>query len=153
MANISNVIIGADHGGFLLKEKIKEHLKSKKFKVSDFGTDSEKSCDYPDYASKVAKEVQKGNSFGIIVCGTGIGVSITANKYKGIRAALCFNEFMAQMAREHNNANIICIGGRTTDEKMAIKMVDIFLSTEKSNEERHSNRVNKISEIEKVNFK
>ena len=147
------VIIGSDHGGFDLKESIKEYLGSKGNEVDDLGTSSKESCDYPDFASKVALKVQETKGWGILVCGTGIGVSVVANKYKDIRAALCYDEYTAKMAREHNDANILCIGGRTTDFGIARKMVDIFLSTEHSKEDRHKRRVNSISEIERNNFK
>ena len=142
------IIIGSDHGGFGLKEKIKKHLSSKDIETEDVGTDSNESCDYPDFGAKVAKKVQEGG-LGILVCGTGLGMSMTANKFKGIRAALCHDEYTAKMAREHNNANILCLGGRTTKEDEAKKIVDTFLSTEPSKEERHVKRVNKISELEK----
>ncbi len=142
------VYLGADHGGFGLKEKIKAHLKGKA-EVVDFGTDSEESCDYPDFGRKVAESVVKGKgSLGILVCGTGIGVSMAANKVRGARAALCHNEFTAKMAREHNDANVLCLGGRVLDEKEALKIVDVFLETDFSSDERHARRVEKIMEIE-----
>ncbi|AJF60756.1 MAG: ribose 5-phosphate isomerase B [archaeon GW2011_AR10] len=142
------VIVGADHAGFRLKEKIKEHLKRKGFEVVDEGTDSEKSCDYPDFAVKVAEKVAKSpKSIGIVVCGTGIGTAMAANKVKGIRAALATNEYMARMAREHNNANVLSLGARVSKEKEALEMVDSFLGTDFSLEERHRRRVKKIDAI------
>ena len=147
------VIIGSDHGGFELKEELKKYLISKGVEVEDIGIHSNESCDYPDFAAKVAKNVQEKRDLGIIICGTGLGVSMTANKFKGIRAALCYDEYTARMAREHNNANVLCLGGRTTKLKGAKKIVDVFLSTNASEEERHKRRVDKISVIEKNNFK
>ena len=142
------VIVGADHAGFRLKEKIKEHLKRKGFEVADEGTDSEKSCDYPDFAVKVAEKVAKSpKSIGIVVCGTGIGTAMAANKVKGIRAALATNEYMARMAREHNNANVLSLGARVSKEKEALEMVDSFLGTDFSLKERHRRRVKKIDAI------
>jgi ribose 5-phosphate isomerase B len=147
------VIIGSDHGGFKLKENIKKHLVSKGIEVEDVGTDKEESCDYPDYAAMVAKKVVETGNLGIIVCGTGLGVSMTANKFKSIRAALCHDTYTAKMAREHNNANVLCLGGRTTRTGKAKKIVDVFLNTEASSEDRHKRRVGKIVELEKNNFK
>jgi ribose 5-phosphate isomerase B len=147
------LIIGSDHAGFQLKEQIKKCLSKKGFQLEDVGTDSEESCDYPDFAAKVAKKVQKTKNLGIVICGTGIGACITANKFRGIRAALCKDEFAAKLAREHNDANILCLGGRTTNPEQAKKIVDAFLSAQPSKEPRHIARVNKISAIEKDNFK
>ena len=147
------VIIGSDHGGYSLKESLKVHLSKKGEKIVDLGTNEDSSCDYPDFAAKVAKKVQETGDEGILICGTGLGVCMTANKFKGIRAAVCYDEYTAKMAREHNNANILCLGGRTTKEEDAKKIADIFLSTDSSEEERHKRRVAKISEIEKNNFK
>ncbi|MCK5282980.1 MAG: ribose 5-phosphate isomerase B [Nanoarchaeota archaeon] len=141
------VIIGSDHGGYGLKEKLKEYLASKGIDLEDMGTNSEESCDYPDYAAKAAKKVQETGNTGILVCGTGIGMSMAANKFKGIRAALCYDEYTARMAREHNDANILCLGERTTKDEDAKKIVDVFLATDSSKEERHKRRVNKISDI------
>ena len=142
------VIVGADHAGFRLKEKIKEHLKRKGCEGGDEGSDREKSCDYPDFAVKVAEKVAKSpKSIGIVVCGTGIGTAMAANKVKGIRAALATNEYMARMAREHNNANVLSLGARVSKEKEALEMVDSFLGTDFSLEERHRRRVKKIDAI------
>lgn len=147
------LIIGSDHGGFKLKEQLMKYLEDKEFDIDDIGSESEASCDYPDFAEKVAKKVRKTGNFGILICGTGIGMCITANKFKGIRAALCHDEYTAKMAREHNDANVLCMGGRTTPLENAKKIADIFLNTKKSSEERHINRVKKLSSIEKDNFK
>lgn len=143
------IALGSDHGGFLLKESIKNFLNAKKIEFEDFGTHSEDSVDYPYFAKQVAKSVSTGESeFGIICCGTGIGVSIVANKFKNVRAAVCQDEFCAQMAREHNDANIICLGGRVVNEKLALKLVEVFLSS-KFQKGRHKRRVDQIKEIEK----
>lgn len=142
------VIIGSDHAGFILKKTVKEHLKKKGHEVVDLGTDSEERADYPDFAQKVAKEVLNENVFGILVCGTGIGMSMTANRIKGIRAALCHSHYTAKIAREHNNANILCLGGRTTDPDLANEMADLFLETKFSDEGRHHKRVDKIENTE-----
>jgi len=144
----NSIVIGSDHAGYCLKEKIKGMLAEKKYQVIDKGTDSDEKCDYPDYAYKVAKEVAKGKSLGILICGTGIGMSIAANKVKGIRAALCCNEFMAKSAREHNDANILCLGARVLEEKEALKIVDAFLGSDFSKEERHVKRVRKMMALE-----
>ncbi len=137
------IAIGADHAGFLLKEKIKEHVKPK-INVKDFGTFDESSVDYPDFAKAVSKSViKKECSFGILICGTGIGMSIAANKIKGVYAALCHNEYTAKMAREHNNANILTLGSRTLSDSMAFKIVDIFLETDFEGG-RHIKRLKKI---------
>ncbi len=147
------VIIGSDHGGYDLKEELKKHIGSNGIELVDVGTSTDKSCDYPDFGAKVAKKVQGTDDVGILVCGTGLGMSMVANKFNGIRAALCHDEFTAKMAREHNNANVLCLGGRTTDIKEAKKIVDVFLGTDTSEEERHKRRVKGISDIEKNNFK
>ncbi len=147
------IIIGADHGAFELKGGIKKYLASKKIKYEDVGTDSMDSVDYPDYAAKVAKKVQGTKNFGILMCGTGIGMCMAANKFKGIRAALCYDEYTAGMAREHNDANILCMGGRTTKLEDAKRIIGIFLSSSAPSAERHQRRVGKLSAIEKNNFK
>ena len=136
------IIIGSDHGGYTLKEQVKDHLKN--HELEDLGTSSEESCDYPDYAKKVAQKVAQTGAIGILICGTGIGMSIAANKIEGIRAALCYDEYTTRMAREHNDANILCMGARTTKEDDALKIVDIFISTKASSEERHKRRVSKL---------
>ena len=144
------IALGSDHGGFNLKKEIIKHLKSKDIGVTDFGTYTEDSCDYPEYALKVAREVVEGNfELGILVCGTGIGVSIVANKVPGIRAALCSDTFSAHATREHNNANILAIGARVVGEGLALDIVDAFISA-KFVGDRHQNRIDKITEIEKT---
>ncbi len=143
------VIIGADHGGYDLKIAIKECLKSKGVEVVDVGTESLVSCDYPDIAKKLVKEVLKENVKGILVCGTGIGMSIAANKFDGIRAALCSDTFSARMTREHNDSNVLCLGERVLGKGLALDIVNIWLNTEFSEGERHKNRIELIERIEK----
>lgn len=143
------IALGSDHGGLELKNTIIKHLEEKGFELKDFGTYSTDSCDYPDYALKVAEEVaQKNYDFGILVCGTGIGISISANKVPGIRAALCSDTFSAHATREHNNANILALGERVVGKGLALDIVDTFLSSEFQGG-RHEGRIDKITEIEK----
>lgn len=143
------IAIGSDHGGYGLKSEIINHLKGKNIEVKDFGTFSEESCDYPDYALKVAEEVAQENfELGILICGTGIGIGIAANKVPGVRAALCSDTFSAHACREHNNANILTIGERVVGYGLALDIVDTFLNA-KFEGGRHDRRINKISEIEK----
>lgn len=145
MENIK-VAIGSDHGGFELKEKIVDYLKRNKIEFEDFGTFSNESCDYPVFAKKVASEVASGNfNKGILICGTGIGVSIVANKVKGIRAALCFDTFCAQMSREHNNANVLCLGQRVLQQDLALEIVDVWFHSEFEGG-RHEKRVGMIED-------
>ena len=137
--------IGADHGGFELKRVIINHLIKRGLEYKDFGTDSPVSCDYPEYGKAVANAVASGEcDRGILICGTGIGISISANKVKGIRAAVCTDCFMAEATREHNDANILCMGARVIGEGLALKIVDTFLDTAFSNDERHIRRIEKI---------
>lgn len=143
------VFVGSDHAGFELKKEIKKHLEKKGFETSDLGTDSIESTDYPDYAAKVAKSVAKDkNSLGIVICGTGTGTAIAANKIRGIRAAQATSLYLAKMAREHNDANVLSLGSRVTKTKEALEIVDAFLSTPFSGEERHKRRVEKIRKLE-----
>ena len=143
------IAIGSDHAGFALKEKIKKWLQEQGYAVSDFGCFSAESCDYPDFAEKVAKEVAKDrNTIGILFCGTGIGMCIAANKIKGIHAALIHNEFTGRSAREHNNANIICLGARVINFATAKKAISAFLNAEFQGG-RHSRRVKKIKRLER----
>ena len=137
------IFIGSDHGGFKLKEYIEKKLEKKGYEVADVGTHNEDSVDYPDFAKKVALKVKKEKAKGILLCGTGIGVSITANKVKGIRAALVHNLKTARLAKEHNDANIICFGGRTTAKKKAAEMINEWLSG-KFEKGRHLRRIKKI---------
>ncbi len=139
--------IGCDHGGFALKQEIIQYLKENNLEFKDYGCYDESSVDYPEYGKKVAHAVADGEcEKGILICGTGIGISIAANKVKGVRAALCSDCFSAQATREHNNANILAMGGRVVGPGLAIKIVDTFLNTEFSNEERHIRRINQIEE-------
>jgi ribose 5-phosphate isomerase B len=141
------IAIGADHAGFLLKEVIRAYLIEKKIEVQDFGTYSEERADYPDFAHPVAESVQNGDAdFGVLICGSGNGINMTANKHKGIRSALCWNSEIAQLARQHNNANIIALPARYISEEEAKKSVDVFLNTSFEGG-RHENRVKKISEM------
>ena len=141
------IAIGSDHGGIELKEQMIEHLKKRGIECKDVGCYSKESCDYPVYAKKVAGEILSGEcEQGILICGTGIGISITANKVKGIRAALCHDTFSAQATREHNDANILAMGARVVGPGLALKIVDTFLNTEFSNDERHIRRINMIEE-------
>ncbi len=141
------IAIGSDHGGFALKKAIEKHLEERGFEYKDYGCYDESSCDYPVYAKKVANAIVDGEcERGILICGTGIGISITANKIKGIRAALCGDCFSAQATREHNDANILALGARVTGEGLALKIVDTFLDTEFSNDERHMRRINQIED-------
>ena len=139
--------IGSDHGGFALKETIKKHLEERGLEYKDYGTYSSASCDYPVYGRAVAKAVAAGEcQLGILICGTGIGISITANKVPGVRAALCSDCFSAEATRLHNNANILALGARVLGEGLALKIVDTFLDTPFSNDERHIRRISMIEE-------
>lgn len=139
------IAIGADHGGFEHKEVLFKHLKELNFDIVDFGTFSADSVDYNDFAQKVAEGVGKGEfDRGILICGTGIGMSIMANKVNGIRAALVHDVFTAEATRLHNNTNVIAMGGRIISVELAIEITDIWLNTEFSNEARHIRRINKI---------
>ena len=141
------IAIGSDHGGFDLKEKLMEHLSERGLEYKDFGTYSSASCDYPVYAKAVANAVASGEcDRGIIICGTGIGVSITANKVRGIRAALCGDCFSAEATRQHNDANVLCMGARVVGEGLALKIADTFLDTPFSNDERHIRRISMIED-------
>lgn len=142
------IALGSDHAGFALKNEIIKHLEKQLIQIKDFGTYTAESCDYPDYAYLVAKEVSEKNyDFGILVCGTGIGVSITANKVKGIRAAACSDTFSAHASREHNDANIIALGERIVGVGLAFDIVDTFLNA-RFQGGRHQRRIDKISQIE-----
>ena len=142
------IAIGSDHGGYALKEEIKAHLEKRGLEYKDFGCHSEESCDYPEIGHAVAHAVADGEcDQGILICGTGIGISISANKVPGIRAALCTDCFMAEATRQHNNANILALGGRVVGAGLALKIVDTFLDTPFSNEERHIRRIEKIEHV------
>ena len=125
------IAVASDHGGFALKEKVREHLVQRGFEVDDLGTHSEESVDYPVYGKACGEAVASGKAdLGVVVCGTGIGISIAANKVKGIRCGLCTSVEMAHLTKQHNNANILALGGRTTEPELAVKIVDEWLDTE-----------------------
>lgn len=140
------ICIGSDHGGYALKLELIEHLKARGFEVTDVGCDSDKSCDYPVYAKAVTDIItEKKADLGVLVCGTGIGMSMAANKVEGIRAALCHDVFSAKATREHNNANILCMGARVVGAGLAEMIVDTFVDTPFSNDERHIRRISMYS--------
>lgn len=142
------IAIGSDHGGFELKNEIKKHLESRGFEVKDFGAYTKDSVDYPDIAEAVCKPVANGEfEFGVLVCGTGIGISIAANKIKGIRAAHVTDPYSSEKAKQHNNANIIALGGRITGTDLALKIVDAYIDAEFEGG-RHQARVDKIMNLE-----
>ena len=147
--NKRRIFIGADSAGFPLKEHLVGYLREKGYEVFDLGTDSTASCHYPDYAAKVCKNVQGDldGSFGILVCGTGVGMSMCANKYKGIRAALCGDTYSAKMTRRHNDANLLCLGARVIGSCLAEDITDAFLENSFEGG-RHAIRVDMMSEIE-----
>ena len=141
------IAIASDGAGYELKMKILEHLKERGEEFTDFGHDSDGSCDYPVYAEKVCEQVSsKACDFGILICGTGIGMSIAANKVHGIRAAVCGDAFSAKATREHNDANVLCMGARVISEAKALEITDIFLDTPFSKDERHIRRISKIEQ-------
>jgi ribose 5-phosphate isomerase B len=142
------IALGADHAGFRVKELIKKYLQEQGYAVEDLGTNSEASVDYPDYGRAVAERVASGGAeLGILVCGTGIGMSMTANKVPGIRAASAHDAFTARMAREHNDANVLTLGGRVVDDATAIEIVRLFLNGQFAGG-RHQQRVDKINELD-----
>jgi ribose 5-phosphate isomerase B len=144
------LVIGSDHGGLELKEAVKADLTARGIVVADYGTDNCDSVDYPDFAEKVAGAVSRGEgTLGILICGTGIGMSIVANKFSGVRAALVTDEFMAQMAKQHNNANILVLGGRVLSVPLATKMVKVWLDTAYEGG-RHQQRLDKITRLEEA---
>ena len=142
------IAIGSDHGGFALKQEIMKHLEEKGLEYKDFGTYNEESCDYPVYGAAVARAVANGEcDRGILICGTGIGISIAANKIEGIRAANCTDCYMAEMTRRHNDANILALGARVVGSGLALKIVDTFLETGFEGG-RHAKRVALIAELD-----
>lgn len=142
------IAIANDHAGVEYKNLVVNHLLSQGYQVENLGTDQTTSCDYPDYAKLVANKVSsKQVDFGILICGTGVGMSICANKFKGIRASLCSDEFTAEMTRKHNNSNILCLGARTLGIENVYRIVDIYLKTNFDGG-RHQNRIDKIADIE-----
>lgn len=143
------IFLASDHGGIILKEKILNHLKNRKINFLDLGPDEGISVDYPDYAKKLSQHINETpNSRGILICGTGIGMSISANKISGIRATLVWDEFTAKMSREHNNSNVLVLGERVLNHDRALDYTDIWLNTEFGND-RHQRRLDKISALEK----
>ena len=141
------IAVASDHGGFALKEKVKEHLIERGFDVEDLGTHSEESVDYPGYGKACGETVASGKAYlGVVVCGTGIGISIAANKVKGIRCGLCTSVEMAHLTKQHNNANILALGGRTTEPELALKIVDEWLDTEFEGG-RHQRRVDMLDQM------
>ena len=138
------IALAADHGGFEMKNQIAQYLKTQGLDVLDLGTTSADSVDYPDFAQKVVHKLLQGEAdLGILVCGTGIGISIAANRHKGIRAALLYNDYVAKVAKEHNNANILCFGGRTMKIDDVLKRIDIFLEAQYEGG-RHDRRLCKL---------
>lgn len=147
---MKKIAIACDHGGYELKKDIIKHLEARGFDICDFGCDSTQSVDYPDYALPASQAVAKGEcDLGILICGTGIGMSLCANKVKGIRAACCSDTFSARMTRMHNNSNILCFGARVVGLGLATDMVDLFLDTEFEGE-RHNKRIEKMMAIENL---
>ncbi len=143
------IAIGSDHAGFELKQVIINHLEERNLEFKDYGTYSSDSCDYAVYAEKTARAIVDGEcEIGLLFCGTGVGISIAANKVKGIRACCCSDLFSAEMTRLHNNANLLCLGGRVVTPEKAIELVDIFLDTPFSGEERHQRRIDQIIDLE-----
>lgn len=139
------VAIGSDHAGYKLKELVKNYLKRKKIEFKDFGTDSEASVDYPDFAYPVAEAVAAGEfDRGIVICGSGVGVTIIANKVKGIRAVLAYDTYTARQSRRHGDCNVLGLAGKQLTKAQATKIVDVWLKTEFSGEERHLRRIKKI---------
>ncbi|NPB05669.1 MAG: ribose 5-phosphate isomerase B [Aquificae bacterium] len=148
---MEKIAVGSDHAGFRLKEFVKKLLKEKGYEVVDVGTHSEERCHYPVYAAAVARLVSSGEvGRGILVCGSGIGMSIVANKFKGVRAALCHNVYSAKYSRLHNDSNVLCLGGRVTAEGLAQEIVEVWLSTPFEGG-RHSERLRLIEELEREN--
>ena len=143
------IAIGSDHAGYELKQIIMKHLEERNIEFKDYGTYSSDSCDYAVYAEKTARAVVDGEcELGLLFCGTGVGISMAANKVKGIRACCCSDLFSAEMTRLHNNANMLCLGGRVVTPEKAIELVDIFLDTPFSGEERHQRRIDQIIDLE-----
>lgn len=142
------IAIGSDHGGFELKEKVKAHLMKRGYDVRDVGCNGKESCDYPEFGHTAAKLVASGLcDKGIVICTTGIGISIAANKVAGIRCALCSEPLSAKMTRLHNDANMLAMGGAMIGENLAMEIVDTFLDTEFSGEEKHTRRISKLEQV------
>lgn len=147
------IVIGCDHAGFRIKGAVKEHLEKKGFEVIDVGTDSTASCHYPVFAHAACQKILDGEcKLGILICGTGIGMSIAANKHDGIRAACCSDTFSARLTREHNDANMLCFGERVVGEGLALDLVDAFVNAEYLNNGNHVTRVAMLADIEEGKF-
>ena len=145
---IEKIVIGSDHAGYDLKLKVIDKLESKGIMVKDVGTYSTDSCDYPTYADAVCKAIQLGEfEMGILICGTGIGMSIAANKHAGIRAACCSDIYSAKLTRQHNNANVLCFGARVIGDEIAYELVDTFINTDFLGGERHLRRVKMLDDL------
>ena len=145
--SVKKIVVGCDHAAYELKLKVVEHLKERGFDVTDVGTNSSDSCDYPVFADALCKKLQKGEcERGILICGTGIGMSIAANKHAGIRAACCSDSYSARLTREHNDANVLCFGARVVGEGTALDLVDIFVDTEYMGG-KHARRVAMLDEL------
>ena len=142
------LVIGSDHGGYIMKKEIIEHFQKRGIEIVDVGTDSPESCDYPVYAKKLTDILTAGEAdLGILICGTGIGMSMAANKVDGIRAALCHDVFSAEATRSHNNANVLCMGARVIGAGLACMIADTFVDTPFSNDERHIRRISMYSKL------
>jgi ribose 5-phosphate isomerase B len=146
---MKKIVIGSDHAAFEMKEFVREFLHSKKIEVLDVGTNNIERCDYPDFAIALAKEVVEKKLTGILLCGSGVGVSIVANRFKGIRAALCRSGSDAEMARKHNDANVLCLGARTNSKEEIMAIIDVWLASEFENG-RHTDRLNKFKDLGEV---
>lgn len=143
------VALGGDHAGFPLKQAIANRYQSQLTSLTDCGTHSEQSCDYPEFAISVSKEVVRGNADrGIMVCGSGVGISVAANKIPGIRAAICHDTYSAHQGVEHDDMNVLCIGGRIIGSELAFEIIDAFLAAKYEPQERHQRRLDKVLEIE-----
>lgn len=143
---MKNIVIGSDHAGFDLKEFLKSYLTDEEYNVKDVGTESKDSCDYPDIAEKMAKYIEQNpNYIGVLICGTGVGMSIAINRYKHIRASLLYSPEVARLSREHNDANVAVLGARSFTNKENLDFLTAFLTTPFSNEERHKRRIEKMS--------
>ena len=146
---LTKIVIGCDHAAYELKLKVIEHLKTQGIEVEDVGTNSTASCDYPDFADALCKKIMSGEfERGILICGTGIGMSMAANKHKGIRAACCSDTFSARLTREHNDANVLCFGARVVGEGLAYDLVDLFVSTDYEGG-KHARRVAMVDALDK----
>src|SRR6266571_8317702 len=144
------IAIGADHGGYPLNERVIEELRGAQHEITDFGThDGSQPDDYPDYALKVGQAVQKGESeIGILICGSGVGAAVAANKLKGIRAALCGDTYSGHQSREHDDCNVLCLGARVVGEELALDIVRAFVAARFTSEERHKRRLAKVAAME-----